>query len=72
MTGRYARGLAIQLEQSLFLSMVSGPRTQKALRLMGQPAEARLTPELVQEICEQYRLGLRVKKVAGPRDDVTT
>jgi len=52
--------------------MVSGPRTQKALRLMGQPAEARLTPELVQEICEQYRLGLRVKKVAGPRDDVTT
>jgi tetratricopeptide (TPR) repeat protein len=45
------QGLAIQLEQSPFLSLVSEERIQQALRLMGRPADARLTPELAREIC---------------------
>jgi serine/threonine protein kinase/tetratricopeptide (TPR) repeat protein len=51
--GTLRQGLAIQLEQSPFLSLVSDQRIQKTLRLMGRPAGARLTPELGREICER-------------------
>jgi tetratricopeptide (TPR) repeat protein/predicted Ser/Thr protein kinase len=47
------QGLAVQLGQSPFLSLVSDQRMQQTLRLMGQPAGARLTPELAREICER-------------------
>jgi len=47
------QGLAVQLEQSPFLSLVSDQHIQKALRLMGQPVDARLTPELANEVCER-------------------
>src|ERR1019366_7432870 len=46
-------GLAVQLEQSPFLSLVSDQRIQQTLRLMGRPADAGLTPELAREICER-------------------
>jgi eukaryotic-like serine/threonine-protein kinase len=51
--GTLRQGLAIQLEQSPFLSLVSEERIQKALSLMGRPADARLTTELAREICER-------------------
>ena len=51
--GTLRQGLAIQLEQSPFLSLVSEERIQGVLRLMGQPADARLTPDLAKEICER-------------------
>ena len=51
--GTLRQGLAVQLEQSPFLSLVSEERIQQSLRLMGQPADARLTPELAREICER-------------------
>jgi tetratricopeptide (TPR) repeat protein len=47
------QGLAVQLEQSPFLSLVSEERVQQALRLMGQPADAKLTPEISKQICER-------------------
>lgn len=47
------RGLAVQLEQSPFLSLVSDRRIQQTLALMGQGADARLTPEITREICER-------------------
>ncbi len=47
------QGLAVQLEQSPFLRLISDERIQKALGLMGQPAGARLTPQVAQEICER-------------------
>jgi tetratricopeptide (TPR) repeat protein len=47
------QGLEVQLEQSPFLSLVSGERIQKALSLMGQPANARLTPQLAREVCQR-------------------
>ena len=47
------QGVAVQLEQSPILVLVSEERIQRALRLMGQPADARLTPELAREICER-------------------
>jgi tetratricopeptide (TPR) repeat protein len=51
--GTLRQGLAIQLEQSPFLSLVSEERIQLMLRLMGQPADARLTAGLAREICER-------------------
>jgi DNA-binding winged helix-turn-helix (wHTH) protein/tetratricopeptide (TPR) repeat protein len=51
--GTLRQGMAVQLEQSPFLSLVSEERIQQILRLMGQPADARLTPEVAREICER-------------------
>jgi tetratricopeptide (TPR) repeat protein len=51
--GTLRQGLAVQLEQSPFLSLISEERIQQALRLMGQPPDARLTPQLAREICER-------------------
>jgi serine/threonine protein kinase/tetratricopeptide (TPR) repeat protein len=51
--GTLRRGLAVQLEQSPFLSLISDDRMQKVLRMMGQPPDARLTPEIAREICER-------------------
>jgi eukaryotic-like serine/threonine-protein kinase len=45
------RGLAVQLEQSPFLSLLSDERIQGTLGLMRQPPDARLTPELARDIC---------------------
>jgi len=51
--GTLRQGTAVQLEQSPFLSLVSQERIQRVLSLMGQPADARLTPEIAREICER-------------------
>ena len=51
--GTLRQGLAVQLEQSPFLSLISDERIQRTLRFMGKPAEARLTPAIAQEICER-------------------
>jgi len=51
--GTLRQGMAVQLEQSPFLSLVSEERIQQVLRMMGQPADARLTPAVAREICER-------------------
>lgn len=47
------QGLAMQLDQSPFLSLISEDRMQQVLRLMGQPPDARLTPEIARDLCER-------------------
>ena len=47
------QGLTVQLGQSPFLSLISDERIHHVLPLMGQPPDARLTPELAREICER-------------------
>jgi len=47
------QGLAVQLEQSPFLSLISEPRIQQTLRLMGKPSDARLIADTAQEICQR-------------------
>lgn len=51
--GTLRQGLAVQLGQSPFLSLISDQRMQRTLRLMDQPADARLTPVVAREICER-------------------
>src|SRR5205085_3070687 len=45
------QGLAVQLQQSPFLSLISEERIRRTLPLMNQPADARLTPDLAQGVC---------------------
>jgi DNA-binding winged helix-turn-helix (wHTH) protein len=51
--GTLRQGLAVQLEQSPFLSLVSDQRIQRTLRLMNQPTDARISGQTAQEICER-------------------
>ena len=51
--GTLRRGLAVQLEQSPFLSLISEQRILHTLSLMGRASDARLTPELAHEVCER-------------------
>ena len=47
------QGLAVELEQSPFLSLISDQRIRQTLGLMRQPPDTRLTPEVAREICER-------------------
>jgi tetratricopeptide (TPR) repeat protein len=47
------QGLAIQLEQSPFLSLVSEHRLGQVLRMMGQSPDARIIPEMARELCQR-------------------
>jgi eukaryotic-like serine/threonine-protein kinase len=47
------QGMAVQLAQSPFLSLISEQRIAKTLRLMGREADAPLTPDTAREICER-------------------
>jgi tetratricopeptide (TPR) repeat protein len=51
--GALRQGLAIQCQQSTFLSLTSDTRIQQLLRLMGQPVGAKLTPAIARDICER-------------------
>jgi predicted Ser/Thr protein kinase len=51
--GTLRQGLAAQLGQSPFLNIVSDQHVVGTLRLMGQPADARLTDELARQVCQR-------------------
>ena len=51
--GTLRQGLAVQLEQTPYLSLISDARIGRTLRLMGQQAGARLTPETAYEVCRR-------------------
>jgi eukaryotic-like serine/threonine-protein kinase len=47
------QGLAVQLEQSPFLSLISDERIRQTLRLMEKPADSRLTLQIVRDLCQR-------------------
>jgi tetratricopeptide (TPR) repeat protein len=51
--GALRQGLAVQLEQSPFLSLISEDRIRQTLRLMGQSPDARLTPDIARDLCQR-------------------
>jgi len=51
--GTLRQGLAVQLEQSPYLSLISDERILQTLKMMGQSPDARLTPEISREICQR-------------------
>jgi eukaryotic-like serine/threonine-protein kinase len=46
-------GLSVELQESPFLGLISDRQVQQQLALMGQPKDARLTPDVAQQICER-------------------
>jgi serine/threonine protein kinase len=51
--GTLRRGLAVELEQSPFLSVVPDETIRQTLHFMGKASNVRLTPEIAREICER-------------------
>jgi eukaryotic-like serine/threonine-protein kinase len=47
------QGLAVQLEQSPFLSLVSERRIQQTLQLMGHSPDKGLTPDVARDLCQR-------------------
>ena len=47
------QGMAVQLGQSPFLSLISEQRIHHTLRLMGRSADAPLTSEVARQVCER-------------------
>src|SRR6202162_2012260 len=47
------QGLAAQLQQSPFLSLVSDQRIQQTLRLMGRSADAKLSSAIIGDLCQR-------------------
>jgi serine/threonine protein kinase/tetratricopeptide (TPR) repeat protein len=54
--GTLRQGLAVQLQQSPYLSFLPGPQVRETLRMMGRSSEDRITPEMGREICERQGL----------------
>jgi len=48
------QGLAVQLQQSPFLNLVSEQKIRETLLLMGKGADAKLTPEIARDLCQRY------------------
>jgi tetratricopeptide (TPR) repeat protein len=51
--GTLKQGLAVQLDQSPFLNVLSGQKVQDTLKLMGRSPGERLTPELARDLCQR-------------------
>jgi eukaryotic-like serine/threonine-protein kinase len=51
--GALRQGLAVQLEQSPFLNVVSEAQMQQTLKLMGQPGDAKVTSDVARELCQR-------------------
>jgi len=51
--GTLGQGLAVQLQQSPFLSLVPDQRVYQTLGLMGKPQNTPLTPGIANEICQR-------------------
>jgi eukaryotic-like serine/threonine-protein kinase len=47
------QGLAVQLEQSPFLSIISEERVRQTLRFMGRTGDSQFTPDLAREVCQR-------------------
>ncbi|MGO9086597.1 MAG: protein kinase domain-containing protein [Candidatus Sulfotelmatobacter sp.] len=56
--GTLKQALAVQLEQSPYLNIVSESKIREALGFMGRPPDERLTNDVAREICQ--RLGIKV------------
>lgn len=51
--GTLRQGLAVELDQSPFLSLASDDHIRETLALMGKPSDQPLTPEIGREVCER-------------------
>ena len=64
--GTLKQALAVQLEQSPYLNIVSDSKIRDALKLMGKPADERLSNDVAREICQRQGIkALLTGSIAG-------
>ncbi len=51
--GTLKKALAVDLEQSPYLNVLSEGKVQQTLALMGKPSDTRVTPDIAREICQR-------------------
>ena len=51
--GTLKKALAVDLEQSPYLNVLSEGKVQQTLALMGKPSDTRLTPDIAREVCQR-------------------
>jgi eukaryotic-like serine/threonine-protein kinase len=54
--GTLKQALAVQLQQSPYLSIFPGKRVREALQYMGRPADERVLGDVAREICERENI----------------
>ncbi len=59
--GALRQGLAVQLEQTPFLRVISGDQVTQTLKMMEQPAGSRLTPALAREVCQRINATIEIE-----------
>jgi eukaryotic-like serine/threonine-protein kinase len=64
--GALKQGLAVQLGQSPFLSILPEARVKETLRLMGRAGDAQVTPDIAREICLRQGLKAFIKGSIAP------
>ena len=64
--GTLKQGLAIQLQQSLWLNLFPEPRVQQTLREMNRPPGTRVTAEVAREICERHSIKALITGLIAP------
>jgi len=60
------QALAMQLEQSPFLTLIPENRVSRTLKLMDRPADDRLTPEVTREVCQRTGSAVMVMGSIAP------
>src|ERR1700751_5098135 len=65
--GTLRQGLAVELEQSPFLSLIPDQRIQQTLRLMDQPPDVRLTPQIAYDLCQRTQSAAYLTGSIGSR-----
>jgi len=64
--GTLKQALAVQLEQSPYLNLVPDSKIRDALRLMGKPADERISNDVAREICQRQGIkALLTGSIAG-------
>jgi serine/threonine protein kinase/predicted Zn-dependent protease len=64
--GTLKTALQVSLAQSPFLNLVSQQEVDRTLKLMGRPADTRITPEIGREICQRAGIAAMVHgSIAG-------
>src|SRR5579864_5416590 len=64
--GTLKQALAVQLDQSPYLNIVSDSKIHNALKLMGKPADERLSNDVAREICQRQGIkALLTGSIAG-------
>ena len=59
--GALRQGLFVQLQQTPFLTVISGDQMTQTLKMMEQPMDARLSPKLAREICQRMSATVEIE-----------